>query len=74
MLNYESGSPRFEFEVLDSKSQYPKSRWREIAEDLLNNYYKYEGFVIICGTDTMAYCASAISFMLEHLAKTVPNP
>jgi hypothetical protein len=36
-----------------------------------NNYLKYDGFVVLMGTDTMAYASSAVSFMLENLGKTV---
>lgn len=36
-----------------------------------SQYFDYEGFVVVMGTDTMAYCASALSFMLENLGKTV---
>jgi len=36
-----------------------------------DNYTKYDGFVILHGTDTMAYTASALSFMLENLGKPV---
>ena len=35
------------------------------------NYDKFDGFVVLHGTDTMAYTASALSFMLEYLGKTV---
>lgn len=35
------------------------------------HYYDYDGFVILHGTDTMAYTASALSYMLENLAKPV---
>jgi len=38
---------------------------------LQENYTKYDGFVILHGTDTMAYTASALSFMLENLGKPV---
>lgn len=38
---------------------------------LQSNYNNYEGFVVLHGTDTMAYTASALSFMLENLGKTV---
>jgi len=47
------------------------SHWMLIAADLEKNYDLYDGFVIITGTDTMAYTAAALSFMLENLAKTV---
>jgi L-asparaginase/Glu-tRNA(Gln) amidotransferase subunit D len=35
------------------------------------NYEKYDGFVVLHGTDTMAYTASALSFMCEHLGKPI---
>ena len=41
--------------------------WIQIANLIDKNYYDYDGFVIIHGTDTMAYTASALSFMLENL-------
>jgi L-asparaginase len=45
--------------------------WQRIADDIRANYDKYDGFVILHGTDTMAYTASALSFMLENLGKPV---
>lgn len=45
--------------------------WVKIAEVIQNEYHKYDGFVILHGTDTMAYTASALSFMLEGLRKPV---
>jgi L-asparaginase len=45
--------------------------WHQIAEDIERNYYDYDGFVVLHGTDTMAYTASALSFMLEGLQKPV---
>ena len=44
---------------------------QEIAFFSQENYTKYDGFVILHGTDTMAYTASALSFMLENLGKPV---
>ena len=38
--------------------------WKEIVENIERNYSSYDGFVVLHGTDTMAYTASAISFML----------
>lgn len=38
---------------------------------IADNYNTYDGFVVLHGTDTMAYTASALSFMLENLAKPV---
>ena len=45
--------------------------WIELAEKIEEEYNKYEGFVVLHGSDTMAYSASALSFMLENLAKPV---
>ena len=42
-----------------------------MATEIANNYDDYDGFVILHGTDTMAYTASALSFMLENLGKPV---
>lgn len=39
--------------------------------DIGRAYHSYDGFVVCTGTDTMAYAASALSFMLENLGKTV---
>lgn len=56
--------------LLDSSAMGP-SNWAEIAKDIEENYLLYDGFVVIMGTDTMAYASSALSFMLENLGKTV---
>ena len=45
--------------------------WVDMARIIRDNYHKYDGFVILHGTDTMSYSASALSFMLENLAKPV---
>lgn len=45
--------------------------WKRIAKLIEENYEKYAGFVILMGSDTMAYTASALSFMLENLNKPI---
>jgi L-asparaginase len=45
--------------------------WIKLAQIIENNYEKYDGFVVLHGSDTMAYSASALSFMLENLNKPV---
>lgn len=57
-------------EPIDSSNVLP-SHWQNIAYIIDQNYDSYDGFVIIHGTDTMAYSASALSFMLEGLSKPV---
>ena len=56
--------------LIDSSNVHP-SDWCAIAEVIRTNYEKYDGFVILHGTDTMSYTASALSFMLENLTKPV---
>jgi L-asparaginase len=56
--------------VIDSSNVSPEN-WITLAEILRDNYTRYDGFVVLHGTDTMSYTASAISFMLENLSKPV---
>lgn len=56
--------------IMDSSNVSSKD-WIKMAELIFQNYYKYDGFVILHGTDTMAYSASALSFMLCNLGKPV---
>ncbi len=55
---------------IDSSDMLP-SRWTELAHIISDNYELYDGFVVLHGTDTMAYTASALSFMLQNLSKPV---
>ena len=56
--------------VMDSSDMGPDS-WVKIAEIIRDHYEDYDGFVVLHGTDTMAYTASGLSFMLENLTKPV---
>ncbi len=59
------------FEIpIDSSNMNP-SKWVKIATIIEENYSKFDGFVVLHGSDTMSYSASALSFMLENLAKPV---
>jgi L-asparaginase len=60
-----------EYDPLIDSSMMGPSNWQEIATDIEENYFDYDGFVVIMGTDTLAYASSALSFMLENLNKTV---
>lgn len=60
-----------EYEPLIDSSDMTPLDWQSIADDIRKNYDQYDGFVILHGTDTMAFTASALSFMLENLAKPV---
>lgn len=55
---------------IDSSNVIP-SDWVELAELIRENYSSYDGFVVLHGTDTMSYTASALSFLLENLSKPV---
>lgn len=60
-----------EFDPLLDSSNISCKQWNLIAESIGDNYDDYDGFVVLHGTDTMAYSASAISFMLQGLDKPV---
>ncbi|MGE0635053.1 MAG: asparaginase [Bacteroidia bacterium] len=55
---------------IDSSNMKPEI-WIQLADIIGNNYTKYDGFVVLHGSDTMAYTASALSFLLENLGKPV---
>ncbi len=55
---------------IDSANMTPQD-WYKIGSHIEKNYADYDGFLILHGTDTMAYSASALSFLLENLAKPV---
>lgn len=56
--------------LLDSSDMTVKE-WNEIARVIFDNYYSYDGFVVLHGTDTMAYTASALSFILGGVDKPI---
>ncbi len=56
--------------ALDSSDFSPED-WVTLANQIAKNYHEFDGFVVLHGTDTMAYSASALSFMLEGLSKPV---
>ncbi|KAL7502827.1 hypothetical protein ACHAXN_000726 [Cyclotella atomus] len=56
--------------LIDSSDMGPGD-WAMLARDINTNYYYFDGFVVLMGTDTMAYAASALSFMLQNLGKPV---
>lgn len=84
---HEAGQPRFtmpanrygtrlRYDVLEfadplDSSNLGMADWVRIARTIERHYDKYDGFVVLHGTDTMAYTASALSFMLEGLGKPV---
>lgn len=68
-LNYNLSIHSFD-PIIDSSNMQP-AIWVQMAELIKDNYHLYDGFVILHGSDTMAFSASALSFMLEGLQKPV---
>ena len=60
-----------EFDPLLDSTNVRVEQWNAMADTIAENYDKYDGFVLLHGTDTLAYSASALSFMLEGLNKPV---
>jgi 60kDa lysophospholipase len=66
--------PRYavlEFEPLLDSSSIDSAGWTEIAQTIYRNYQLFDGFVVLHGTDSLAYTGSALSFMLQNLGKPV---
>lgn len=61
----------FEMSPLLDSSDMTVNEWNRIGSVISQNYNDYDGFVVLHGTDTMAYTSSALSFMLENLDKPV---
>ena len=61
----------YEYSPFYDSSDLGPADWARVAYDIKENYYHFDGFVVITGTDTMAYFATALSFMLENLGKPV---
>ncbi|XP_077985367.1 L-asparaginase-like [Glandiceps talaboti] len=60
-----------DYDPLIDSSNMDVDGWVKIAIDIKQNYESFDAFVVLHGTDTMAYTASALSFMLENLTKPV---
>ena len=66
-----TGIETYQFtQPIDSSDMSPRL-WSQLVRIIAERYERYDGFVILHGTDTMAYTASALSFMLENLTKPV---
>ncbi|MBO6171889.1 MAG: asparaginase [Bacteroidales bacterium] len=61
----------YTFNPLIDSSDVEPSLWQSLATLIKDRYDEYDGFVVLHGTDTMAYSASALSFMLDNLTKPV---
>jgi len=69
LLNYQIDSHCFD-PLIDSSNMNP-DYWAGLVDVIEANYESYDGFVVLHGSDTMAYTASALSFMLRNLNKPV---
>ena len=61
----------YEYSPLLDSSDMTHLHWCSIAQDIADCYHLFSGFVVLHGTDTLAYTASALSFMLQDLGKSV---
>ncbi|MEH6452715.1 MAG: asparaginase [Psychromonas sp.] len=71
---YHEQMPEFEiheYEPLIDSANISPDAWQELAQDIQSRYHDFDGFIILHGTDTMAYTASALSFVFENLSKPV---
>jgi len=69
LLNYEIDAYSFD-PIVDSSNISPEY-WKQIVNVIEKNYENHDGFVVLHGSDTMAYTASALSFMIQNLNKPV---
>jgi len=60
-----------EFPVLLDSSSISSDGWTQIATTIQHNYSLFDGFIVLHGTDSLAYTSSALSFMLSHLGKPI---
>jgi len=61
----------YEFPTLLDSSSISSAGWTQIATTIQNNYALFDGFVVLHGTDSLAYTSSALSFMCSHLGKPI---
>jgi len=71
LRNFDYRLESVSFDPLIDSSNVTPSFWVKLATVIEENYEKYDGFVVLHGTDTMSYSASMLSFMLENLNKPV---
>ena len=71
LRNFDYNLQSVSFNPLIDSSNVTPSFWVKLATVIEENYDKYDGFVVLHGTDTMSYSASMLSFMLENLNKPV---
>ena len=71
LRKFSSRIDSYTFDPLIDSSDVEPSMWVKLAQLIRDKYDSYDGFIVLHGTDTMAYSASALSFMLDNLGKSV---
>ena len=71
LRRFNSRISTYQFDPPIDSSDMEPAFWAKLVRIISYNYDNYDGFVILHGTDTMAYTASALSFMLENVGKPV---
>ena len=71
LVQFDTIIETFQFDPPIDSSDMSPARWTDISHCIADHYDQYDGFVVLHGTDTMAYTASALSYMLENLTKPV---
>ncbi|MBO4604967.1 MAG: type I asparaginase [Bacteroidales bacterium] len=71
LLKFAGTIDSYSFDPLIDSSDIDPAMWQKMARVIQEKYDQYDGFVVLHGTDTMSYSASALSFMLHNLAKPV---
>ena len=71
LKQFDTAIETFQFNPPIDSSDMTPTRWTDLSHCIADHYDDYDGFVVLHGTDTMAYTASALSFMLENLTKPV---
>lgn len=70
-MAFEAELDWLEYDPLIDSSQVEPVHWNQLAQDIVNRHNDYDGFVILHGTDTMAYTSAALAFMLQNTHKPV---
>lgn len=72
--SHHAALPDFDFIELDpliDSANLTPTQWNQIATEVIQHYHDYDGFIVLHGTDTMAYSASMLSYLLRGLNKPV---
>jgi L-asparaginase len=71
LAQFDTQIDTYQFDPPIDSSDMTPALWTDLSHCIADHYWQYDGFVVLHGTDTMAYTASALSYMLENLTKPV---